>query len=296
VKGMEITEVFCFVDDFVKALEKTKQGKEILNRYRAKRGPQRQLSPSEVITLNLVYKYSQVGNLKAFVRNAHNICEKGFARMPSYVNMVKAFNRSLELVSIFIKYLMLVNIRINADKTAFIDSTTVSVCKTWNVSSHKVTKGYASWGKTTRGWNYGFKLHASCDREGRLVGLVFSTGSTSDSKMAEAVTEGFKGTVVGDAGYILRQEVFQRLLDKHVHMLFAKRKNMKGVMTKGQEKLFGERNVIETVWSVLKGSYGLISHTARSIVGLMRHYCYSILSYMLHKLFHSRPLILPDQT
>ena len=286
----EIIELFCFVDDFNKALGKTKQGKEKLDEWRAKRGPQKSLSLSEVVILNVLYKESHVGDLKAFVKMARSMFGSYFPRMPSYANIAKAFNESVWFAEVFIQYLMMLNRQISKKKKYYIDSTPISVCKNWNISSHRVAKGYAAKGKTTRGWNYGFKLHGACDEERNIVGLKLTPGNVPDSKMAEDVTKGIKGTVIGDAGYILRQEVFRRMLKKHVHVLAAKRKNMRGIMTKDQEKLFKERNAIENVWGVLKERYGLVFHMARSITGLFRHYCYCILSYMLHKLFNPRPL------
>jgi hypothetical protein len=124
----------------------------------------------------------------------------------------------------------------------------------------------------------GFKLHGACDALGNLVRLCFSKGSLHDSQQAEPLTEGLTGLFVGDAGYLLKQEVFVRLLKKHKRILAATRKNMKRLMTEEQGLLLRKRNIIETVWGVLKERYGLVFHLARSITGLFRHYCYSLIS------------------
>ena len=90
------------------------------------------------------------------------------------------------------------------------DSTPLSVCKNRNIRTHKVAAGFASCGKTGRGWFYGFKLHGACDARGNLVNLCFSPGGDHDSRHAESLTEGLSGLFVGDAGYLLRGEVLER--------------------------------------------------------------------------------------
>lgn len=47
----------------------------------------------------------------------------------------------------------------------FIDSTPISTCLNRRIFSHKVTKEFASRGKSTKGWFYGFKLHGVCSEK-----------------------------------------------------------------------------------------------------------------------------------
>jgi len=61
----------------------------------------------------------------------------------------------------------------------------------------------------------------------------------------------------------------------------ATRKNMKMLMTKEQQMLFRKRSRIETDWNVLKERFNLAYSFARSITGLIRHYIYSIVSFLL---------------
>ena len=116
----------------------------------------------------------------------------------------------------------------------FFDSTALSVCENWNINTHRVTKGFASRGKTSKGWFFGFKLHGACDAWGNLVNLRFTTGSEHDSQQTEQLTEGLTGLFVGDAGYLLKEKVFVRLFEKHKRILAAARKNMKRLMTEEQ--------------------------------------------------------------
>ena len=120
-----------------------------------------------------------------------------------------------------------------------------------------------------------------------MVGLRFTTGSEHDSRQTEPLNEALTGLFVGDAGYLLKQEVFISLFEKHKRILAATRKNMKRLMTEHDGYLLRKRSIIETVWDVLKERYGLVFHLARNITGLLRHYCYSLLSNMLRPLLSS---------
>ena len=56
----------------------------------------------------------------------------------------------------------------------FIDSTPISTCLNRRIFSHKVTKEFASRGKSTKGWFYDFKLHGVCSEKGLLESVVFT--------------------------------------------------------------------------------------------------------------------------
>jgi hypothetical protein len=76
------------------------------------------------------------------------------------------------------------------------DATALSVCDNHYIYKHRVTKGFSSRGKTTKGWFFGFKLHGTCDECGTLLNLVFTTGSVHDSQAAPDITEGLEGFAV----------------------------------------------------------------------------------------------------
>jgi len=290
---ISLTTLYCIVDDFLNALADTAEGQKILLSWKAKRGPQRLLSLSEVLTLNIMRFNLHIFDLKAFWRLAESSFKAYFPKLPNYENFLKASNRSFPFTALLLQYLLLLNSRTNKGGLYFLGSTALSVCENWNISTHRVTQGFASHGKTSKGWFFGFKLHGACDAWGNLVNARFTTASVHDSQQAEPLTEGLSGLFVGDAGYLLRQQVFRRLFDKHKRILAASRKNMKRLMTEEQGRLLRNRNIIETVWGVLKERYGLESHLARSIIGLFRHCCYSLLSRIVQPILYSPPLRLP---
>jgi hypothetical protein len=65
-----LISLYCVIDDFIKALMKTDEGQRMLDSWKAKRGPQRQLCLSEILTLNIIRFYFHIFDLKAFARLA----------------------------------------------------------------------------------------------------------------------------------------------------------------------------------------------------------------------------------
>ena len=110
---------------------------------------------------------------------------------------------------------------------------------------------------------------------------MFTTGSVHDSRMAQEVTKDIVGKVFADARYQLRKEDLEALVGGGVFMHNATRKNMKRLISKEQFDAIERRNIIETVWSVLKGSFCLVYTKARSVTGMFRHFFYSIAAFLL---------------
>jgi hypothetical protein len=169
----------------------------------------------------------------------------------------------------------------------FIDSTAVSVCENPYISSSRITRGYAGRGKTGKGWFFGFKAHGVCTKAGELPDLFFTTGRVQDSQVVSGITKDLEGLFAEDAGYVLKEEVFQERYERHRHIMSAPGKNMNRVMSGEQKQLFRERSRIETIWDVLKERFQLVYHLARGMTGLFRHYFYSIISFLLQPFIES---------
>ena len=271
MNDIALITLYCIVDDFIKALADTESGRKMLASWNPKRGPQRRLSLSEVLTLNILRFHFHIFDLKAFVRLAEGAFKADFPGLPNYENFLKATNMSFPFTVALLGYVLRLGRQAHGGAGVFfMDSTPLSVCQNWNIKTHRVAAGFASLGKTGKGWFYGFKLHGACDARGNLVNLCFSPGGDHDGRHAETLTEGLSGLFVGDAGYLLRGEVLERLREKHRHILAAARRNMRRVMSDGQKRLLRKRSVIETVWGVLKERCGLVFHLARTVTGLFR--------------------------
>lgn len=273
------TEIFIFIDNFLKKLFETKIGKEMLKHWNNKRGPKKQLSLSEIITINIIRFYYRVEDLKTFHKIIKNDFRHYFPNMPNYENFLKATNKSIGFILIFLKYLLSINKK--GMKYHFVDSTDLAVCKNYNIYRHKVTKGISDRGKTSKGWFYGLKLHGVCNIFGELENIFITSGNVHDNQVLDKLLFGLNGIFIGDSGYLLKVEDLELFAKQNKLFFIATRKNMKRLMNKEQHNLFKKRSMIETRWDVLKERFNLVYSFARSIFGLLRHYLYSIVSFMI---------------
>ncbi len=265
--------------DFVKSLRGDKNYSFLVKSWYGKRGPKRRLSPEKVIALNLLRFFLHIKDLKAF----HRIIKTTdmIPEMPNYENFLKATNKAFPIIALFMQILLLQNRMENESGVHFIDSTPVSTCLNRRIFSHKVTSDFASRGKSTKGWFYGFKLHGVCSEKGVLESVIFTSGNINDSKMIEKVTENMKGWFYCDAGYLKRSNELVKLAESGRFICAATRQNMNRLISDEQWSHLRKRNIIESDWGVLKQNYFLEYHQARSIDGIFRHYCFAISAYIL---------------
>lgn len=282
-------KIYSTVDDFIKAVERDKNISFFLKNWNGKRGPKRRLSITQVIALNLLRFTIHIKDLKAFHRIVKTM--DFIPCMPNYENFLKASNKALPIMAVFMQLLLLQNQSRNDSGIHFIDSTPVSTCLNRRIFSHKVTKGFASRGKSTKGWFYGFKLHGVCSEEGLLESVAFTSGNINDGRMVELVTKNLRGAFFCDAGYLKKAGELIKLAESGRFIFAATRRNMKRLMTCQQWKHLRKRNIIESDWGVLKQNFFLEYHQARCMDGLFRHYVCCISAYILQCRLKSCPKI-----
>ena len=159
--------------------------------WQGKRGPKRKLSIENIIVLNVFRFIFHIKDLKMIHRIAKEF--KFVPDMPNYENFTKATNLSLEVIELFLSYLLFRNRQRNKSGLHYMDSTPLPVCLDRRISEHKVTKGVASRGKSTKGWFYGFKLHGICSSEGFLEAILITDGGVHDSSVVKELTDGMNG-------------------------------------------------------------------------------------------------------
>jgi len=273
------TEIFFFVDELLKTLENTPIWEQLPKWNPYRKGRKKRLSLSEVVTLNIIAVLGHFTDLKAFHRNAQLYLTNDFPKLTNYENYLKATNKSLPFLLIILKLLLDISKYYSKNSTKYVDSTPLQVCKNKRISRNRVCKNFAARGKSTIGWFYGFKLHGVCDSNGTLLSITFTPGNIDDRKVLHSLFEGMDGLFVGDAGYLLRFDLWNEFLEKNIHVFTGVRNNMKKIMTKEQHKELKKREIIETVWSVMKGNLSIIYTLARSITGMFRHFFYSVIAY-----------------
>ena len=100
----------------------------------------------------------------------------------NYENFLKATNKAAGFIAALVQYRLYLNRLDCTENVFYVDSTPVSVCENRYISSHKVMKGLASRGKSTKGWFFGFKLQGICTADGTVVRLSFRPGKEHDSQ------------------------------------------------------------------------------------------------------------------
>jgi len=83
---------------------------------------------------------------------------------------------------------------------AFVDSTPIEVCHPARAHAHKVFKHQVSWGKSSTGWKFDFKLHLIINERGELLAFRLTPTNTDDRQPVPEMTQGLFGHLFGDGG------------------------------------------------------------------------------------------------
>ena len=109
---------------------------------------------------------------------------------------------------------------------AFIDSTSLCVCKNIRIPRHKTFKDVAGRGKSSTGWFYGFKLHLMVDDCGEILSFSITRGNVDDRVPVPKMAKNFIGKLFGDKGYISKK-LAELLAVEDVELITKLKKNMK---------------------------------------------------------------------
>ncbi|ALG69229.1 IS982 family transposase [Beggiatoa leptomitoformis] len=269
---MNLTRLFCEVDDFCNAFipewEKTQ-----LNDGCKKRRRTRSLSPSEIITLIVLYHSSGYRTFKWFYTR-HQHLSQAFPKLVSY-------NRFIELLpDILIPLTFFMKSRCATGKgIAFIDSTPLRVCDNLRISRHQTFKEEAQRGKSSTGWFYGFKLHLLVDDCGQILSFRITRGNVDDRKPVPSMLKNFIGKVFGDRGYLSKKLAALLALDD-VELITTLKKNMKPrVLAAFDKLLLRKRCIIETINDQLKNIFDLEHSRHRSLTNYMINVVASLVAY-----------------
>jgi hypothetical protein len=205
--------------------------------------------------------------------------------LPTYANFLKSIKRLIFYLFYLIHYQTQINRQLFFKKEvriAFVDSTSIPVCKVIRSSRHKTMKEFANYSKSTTGWYYGFKLHLTIDfKTKEVLHFRFSNSKLDDRKyLADIMKTVFCNThsmFVADKGY--QAKWLEDLAKETGNCLLTgkkKTKNMKVLASQFDIYLLHIRARIESVFSDLKQNCFLGSTRLRSIVGYLFNYISSL--------------------
>jgi hypothetical protein len=186
----------------------------------------------------------QVASLKQSYRLVRANCHSAFPFPPSYAEWL----RRLHQLTIHLGLLLEATCA-SEQGTAFylVDSKPIPVCHHLRHGRvRSLREDEARFGKTSKGWFFGFEFHCLRDISGRFLNIILTPASVDDRDPLLALCEASKGGVtLGDLGY--RGESAARLLAEEAEILLLTRAD-----APGQKKLLSQvRQAIESSFSQL---------------------------------------------
>lgn len=277
--GIQVTPIFCLVDDFCKNIlpEFRKRligdGKKIRVRTDC-------LSESEIITILIWFNLSGFKCFKHFYLSCRPDLQRYFPKIPCYERFVILQKKSFIWMSLFLRFI--------TEKTSqrtdvyYIDSTFLEVCKNQRIYRHKTFKGLAQRGVSSCGWFYGFKLHLITNHIGEIISFAITKGNISDQNMTTKLAKKLSGFLFGDKGY-LSAKTTSELLKQGLHLITKVRQNMKPKpISKANKFLLKKRGIIETIFGQLKDFRHLVHTKYRSKINYFTNVLSALLAYMLN--------------
>lgn len=271
----DITELFCNIDDFVKAADAYQKSTQIGKDRQPTRVPD--LTISECMTIILLFHKSPCKNFKYFFNSYLQLYLPEFPKLVSYHRFITLKPRTFPYFLCLQQCLF-----IKGDAVHFVDATSLPVCHNKRIKRNKVFKGLAKRGKTTMGWFFGFKLHLIINRKGEIASLQITPGNCDDRKPVQKMAFDLRGLMVGDKGYI-DVKLFNVLFGKGLKLITGIKKNMKNKLLEVHEKvLLRKRSIIETVFDYLKNKMQICHTRHRSPTNSFVHVISTLVAYSLN--------------
>lgn len=276
---MQLTSIFCFIDDFCKKFFPEFHRNLIAN-GKATRIRTDCLSEAEMITILIWFNLSGMKCFKHFYLTYYQTIKLFFPKSPCYERFISTQKKVFVLMNCFLKFIT----KKTSRKTGiyYIDSTFLEVCKNQRIYRHKTFDGIAARGFSSCGWFYGFKLHLITNHLGEIVSFIFTKGNVSDQKMTVKLSGNLTGLLFGDKGY-LSAKTTKELLEQGLHLITKVRANMKPKPISETSKfLLKKRGVVETIFGQLKDYRHLVHTKYRSFIGYFTNVLSSLIAYMLN--------------
>ena len=189
-----LTALYVFVDDFLQARPDLAAWRHSPNRQPA-------FSDAEVLTIALVQSNLQVASLKQTYRLIAANCRAAFPHLCSYARWMAR----VHALAFLLTALLRVTTHLTPEAPAFylVDAKPLPLCHPIRHRRVRLLReDGARFGKTSKGWFFGFKLHVLRHMAGRIVNWVLTPGNWDDREPALGLALGVEGGIMlGDLGY-----------------------------------------------------------------------------------------------
>jgi transposase len=187
-----MTQIYCFVDDCLKANPKLAQ-------WRTSPNQQPAFTDAEVITIALMQPCLGVATLKQTYRLIAANYAAAFPRLCSYPQWLARLHRLSHIIGILFEATHWTC----TIKLYTVDAKPIAVCKPIRHGRVRLLReDGAYFGKTSAGWFFGFKLHLLRNAAGLIVGAMLTPANWDDRPAALELAQSVDGGIVlGDLGY-----------------------------------------------------------------------------------------------
>lgn len=266
----QMTEIYCFVDDYLRAHPRCA-------RWRRSPNSKPRFTDAEVVTVALLQSSFGCATLKRAYLLVRANWRPAFPRLCSYQQWVARLHALSALVG---QLLCAVRLRLTeADNFYLLDSKPIPVCHPLRHGRVRLLReDGAYFGKCSRGWFFGFKLHLIIAERGHVLAAVLTPANWDDREPALALclaTEG--GAALGDLGY-RGEELAAALAGAEVLLLTVADGGGRGDFSRALLSSVRER--VETTFSQLWGRF-IDRVFSRSWVGLWTTIKLKLLHYNL---------------
>jgi transposase len=190
----QMTEIYCFVDDFFKTHPRLAQWRHSPNACP-------HFSDAEVLTIALLQGVFEVATLKQTYRLVAQNWSRAFPQLPSYKQWLTRVHHLLSQVSGLLATTC--TQRWRAARLYLIDSKPIPLCLPIRHARVRLLREEGAYfGKTSKGWFFGFKLHLLRHIDGRVLNVVLTPGNYDDRIPALDLVQAVDGGItLGDLGY-----------------------------------------------------------------------------------------------
>ena len=261
----QMTAIYVFVADYLQ------KNKELAN-WRQSPNAEPAFSDAEVITIGLMQSCLGVDKLKkAYIHMLDNY-GTAFPKICSYKQWIARLHKLSNIVGN-----LMIALRQNDEiKLYLIDSKPIPVSTQIRHGRVRLLREEGAYfGKSSKGWFFGFKLHVLRNIDGSIVDAILTPGNWNDRDPVLALTIAIDGGVLlGDLGY--RGPETSDLLAEEADLLLITRADA----PEKRELISSVRQQIETLFSQLWHMF-IDRVFSRSWLGLWNTIKLKLLSYNL---------------
>ena len=187
-------EIYCFIDDVLKS-------HPALTRWRRSPYAHPRFSDAEVVTLALLQGVFAVATLKQTYRLVAQNWRSAFPALPTYQQWLARVHQLGPHVGRILACTCSHAPR--AARLYLIDSKPIPLCAPIRHGRVRLLRDEGAYfGKTSKGWFFGFKLHLLRHIRGRVLNVLLTPGNWDDREPALALVQHVNGGVtLGDLGY-----------------------------------------------------------------------------------------------